>query len=173
MVPRGVANSWEGIMKRRTALSAISASLLIAGLAIAPGAAAQTAKDLVGSWTNPVSDSYGANARGLLIFSGDGRYQLSIQRATLPNIASNNRTKATPKEEHAIVEGSINHWGRFTVDGKKNILTFHIEGSTFPNWIGTTQERPFTLKPGVLTYKVAIVSGTGQPGETSWKRPTK
>jgi hypothetical protein len=174
MVPRGVAISWEGIMKRRTALSAlsaISASLLVAGLAIAPGAAAQTAAQLVGSWVNPVSASYGDNARGLLIFSADGRYQLSIQRASLPKVASNNRTKATAQEEHAIMEGSINHYGRYKVDGKKNILTFYIEGSTFPNWIGTTQERPFKLKPGVLTYQVAAGSGTGVPGETSWKRP--
>ena len=157
-------------MKRRTALSAISASLLIAGLAMAPGAAAQSAKHFVGSWSNPVSNSYGENARGLLIFSADGRYQLSIQRASLPKVASNNRTKATPQEEHAIVEGTINHFGRYTVDGKKNLLTFHIEGSSFPNWNGTTQERPFTLKDGVLTYKVAASSGTGQPGTTSWKR---
>ena len=45
--------------------------------------------------------------------------------------------------------------------------------STFPNWIGTTQERPYTITGDVLVYKVAVVSGTGQPGETGWKRAKK
>lgn len=160
-------------MKRQMVFSAASALLLLAGLALpAADAMAQGAK-LVGSWDTPKSDSYGENARGLLIFTADGHYQLSIQRATLPKFASNLRTKGTPQEEHAVVEGSINHYGRYTVDEKKNALTFHIEGSTFPNWNGTTQERPYTIKDDVLVYKVAVVSGTGKPGETAWKRAKK
>jgi hypothetical protein len=175
ILPRG-ATSWEGIMKRRTALlampalSAVSAALLLGAFAVPGDAAAQGAKPLVGTWNNPISDSYGANARGLLIFTADGHYQLSIQRASLPKVASNVRTKATPQEEHAIVEGSINHYGRYTVDDKKKSLTFQIEGSSFPNWIGTTQERPFEIKGDTLIYKVSMVSGTGKPGETGWKR---
>jgi hypothetical protein len=160
-------------MQRRTALatlSAVSASLLLAAAAAPAGAVSNEEKKFVGSWTSPISTSYGDNARGLLIFSADGRYQLSIQRAVLPKVASNNRTKATPQEEHAIVEGSINHFGRYTIDHKKNILTLNIEGSTFPNWIGTSQQRSYTIKNGVLTYKVTAASGTGQPGETSWRR---
>ena len=158
-------------MKRQIAFSAISASLLLAGLALpAADAAAQGAKQLVGSWTILKSDSYGENPRGLLIFSADGRYQLSIQRATLPKFASSIRTKGTPQEDHAVVEGSINHFGRYTVDDKEKAINFQIEGSTFPNWIGTAQKRPYTIKGDQLTYKVSVVSGTGQPGETSWKR---
>ncbi len=156
------------------AFTAISALLLLAGLALpAADTMAQGAKQLVGAWDTPKSASYGENARGLLIFTADGHYQLSIQRATLPKIASNNRTKGTPQEDHAVVEGSINHFGRYTVDDKKKTVTFHIEGSTFPNWIGTTQERPYTITGDVLVYKVAVVSGTGQPGETGWKRAKK
>jgi hypothetical protein len=161
-------------MQRRTVLSALSAvpaACLLIALAVPAGEAnANDAKKIVGAWSSPVSASYGDNPRGLLVFSSDGYYSLTILRANLPKVASNNRTKATPQEEHAIVEGSINHFGRYKVDAKKKILTFQIEGSTFPNWIGTTQERPFSIKDGVLTYKVAAASGTGQPGETSWRR---
>ena len=161
-------------MRRRMIFGAASALLLLAGFALpAADALAQGAKQLVGAWDTPKSESYGENARGLLIFTADGHYQLSIQRATLPKFASNNRTKGTPQEDHAVVEGSINHFGRYTVDEKKKALTFHVDGSTFPNWIGTTQERPYTIKDDVLVYKVAVVSGTGKPGETGWKRAKK
>jgi Lipocalin-like domain len=159
-------------MKRRLTFGAVSALfVLLAGLSLsATHAVAQAEKQLIGSWDTPKSDSYGENARGLLLFTADGRYQLSIQRATLPHFASNNRTKGTSQEEHAVVEGSINHYGRYTVDENKKAITFHIDGSTFPNWIGTTQERPYTITGDALVYKVRIVSGTGQPGETTWKR---
>ena len=136
-------------------------------------AAADEADRFIGSWTSPNSPSYGDNPNGMLIFSKDGRYSLTILRANLPKIASNNRVKATPKEEHAIVEGSISHFGRYKIDHKKNILTLQIEGSTFPNWIGTTQEREYKITNSALTYKVAVVSGTGLPGETSWRRAGK
>ena len=160
-------------MQHRTLLSmlhAVCVSLCLVALAAPGGATANEAQKFVGTWTNPVSASYGDNARGMLIFTADGRYQLSIQRAALPKVASNIRTKATPQEEHAIVEGSINHFGRYSIDHKKNILTLSIEGSTFPNWIGTTQQRSYKITNDALTYKVAVVSGTGQPGETTWKR---
>ena len=102
------------------AFTAFSALLLLAGLALpAADTMAQGARQLVGSWDTPKSASYGENARGLLIFTADGHYQLSIQRATLPKIASNNRTKGTPQEDHAVVEGSINHFGRYTVTTKR------------------------------------------------------
>lgn len=152
-------------------LRALSASLLLAALALpAADAAAQGPRALVGAWTNATSDSYGANPRSMLIFSESGRYQLSIQRNSLPKFAAGNRTKGTAAEDHAVVEGTINHFGRYTVDHKTHTLVFHIEGSSYPNWIGTRQERPFTIVKGVLTYKVASASGTGQPGEVTWQR---
>jgi hypothetical protein len=142
-------------------------------------AAAQSAKSLVGTWTVVSSDNvdasgkktaiYGPNLRGSLIFTSNGRYSLTLARASLPKIASDNRTKGTAEENQAVVAGSLAHFGKYTVDEKDKALTFHIETSTYPNWDGTTQKRPFTVSGDELKYTNAAASGGGR-ADLVWKR---
>jgi Lipocalin-like domain len=124
--------NWRNIIS----LSAIAAL----GLAMsASSAAAQSAKDLVGSWTAVSVDAYGPNQKGSLIFEANGRFSLQLMRADLSKYASNNRTQGTPAEYKATAEGSISYFGTYSVSGTD--LMLHVEGSTFPNWTGTDQKR--------------------------------
>jgi hypothetical protein len=110
------------------------------GLALsAGGAAAQSAKDLVGSWSAVSVDAYGPNPKGSLIFESNGRFSLQLMWGDLAKYASNNRTAGTPAEYKATVEGSLAYFGTYSVSGTD--LNLHIEGSTFPNWTGTDQKR--------------------------------
>jgi hypothetical protein len=164
----------------RARLFVSAASSAVLALAISANeVAAQGMKALVGSYSIVSSsgvvdgkrtETYGEKPRGMLILSADGRYQLSILRNDLPKFASNARVKGTPDENKAVVGGSINHFGRYTVDEKEKTITFNVEGSIFPNWTGTTQKRPFTLKGGTLTYQVSASSGGTGSGEVSWQR---
>ena len=163
-------------MNRRNALTAISASLL---LAIAAPAAAQSAKGLVGTWAIVSSDTvdasgkktptFGANPRGQLVFAANGRYSLMLARAELPKFAADSRAKGTPQENQAVVAGSISHFGKYTVDEKDKAFTYHIESSTYPNWAGTNQKRPFTVKGDQLTYTTPTGSAGGKV-DLVWKR---
>jgi len=167
-------------MNRRNTLSAIAASLLLLSLAVPAGdAAAQGARSLVGTWTMVSSDTidasgkrtptFGPSPRGSLIFASNGRYSINIARAGLPKFASDNRAKGTAEENQAIVAGSIAHFGKYTVDEKDKAFTFHIETSTYPNWDGTAQKRPFTVSGDELKYRVAAGSAGGRV-ELVWKR---
>lgn len=152
-------------------------SLLLLALAFGAGnAAAQAAKSLVGTWTIVSSDTidsgkrtptYGPNLRGSLIFEANGRYSLTLARATLPKFASNNRLKGTAEENKAVVEGSLSHFGKYTADAKS--FTFNVETSTYPNWDGTTQNRPYTVSGGLLKYTTPVGTGGGVV-ELVWKR---
>jgi hypothetical protein len=142
-------------MNRRYALGVIAA----AATALAGHAAAQTAKSVAGTYRLVTVPAYGDKPRGQLILTPDGRYSIVITRAEMPKIASGSRTKATPEEQKAVVDGSIAHVGRYTIDDGGKAITFHIETSTFPNWNGTTQKRPFSMKGDLLTYTVAAPSG--------------
>ena len=125
-------------MNRRNIISLSAIAAL--GLALsADSAAAQSAKDLVGSWTAVSVDAYGPNPKGSLIFEANGRFSLQLMRADLPKYASNNRTQGTPAEYKATAEGSISYFGTYSVSGTD--LMLHVEGSTFPNWTGTDQKR--------------------------------
>jgi len=158
---------------------------LVAGAAVLAAsfshpAAAQSAKALVGTWA-PVSavvteasgaktEVFGPRPTGMLIFTADGQYAVVVRRDELPKFAANSRAKGTAEENRAVVTGSIAHYGRYTVDPREGTVSFHIQGSTYPNWDGMTQKRPFTVKGDQLTYKVPAPSVTAGSGELVWKR---
>jgi lipocalin-like protein len=97
---------------------------------------AQTAKDLVGAWIaisnvaeqgGVKSEPYGTNPQGMLIFEADGRYGLILSRKDVPKFASNSRTNGTPDENKAVVQGTISHFGRYTVSPRQE---YHIPHRT-------------------------------------------
>ena len=153
-------------MNRRYALGVIAA----AAMALATNAAAQTVKSIAGTYSPVKVEAYGENPRGQLILTPDGRYSIVLSRAEMPKIASGSRTKATSEENKAVVDGSIAHTGRYTIDDGGRAITFHIETSTFPNWNGTTQKRPLSLKGDLLIYTVATPSAGGAPNDVTWRR---
>ena len=157
-------------METKTQLSAVSALLLLAGLALPGGnAIAQDAKSIAGTYASVSSTSFGENPRGQMILGQDGHYSLILARATLPKVAANSRTKGTTEENKALVDGSIGHYGRYTVDTANKTITFNVDTSTYPNWDGATFKRPFKVSGDQLTYTSTPSSGSGA-GEVVWKR---
>jgi hypothetical protein len=159
-------------MRRVMLAAAIAAFGLMAG-----SVAAEEAKDLVGTWqltSNVITvdgkkiDQFGPNAHGILYFESNGRYALVIVRDGLPKFAGGGRGNGTDAENKAVVQGSIGHFGTYSVaDGK---IVFHVEHATFPNWDGGTQARPFTLKGDDLSFFVAAASMGGGSSQVDWKR---
>jgi hypothetical protein len=153
----------------------LSVSLILGALT---PASAQTAKDLVGTWvaTSNVSEQngtksnpYGDSPLGVLMFDADGHYGLVLSRSDIPKFASNSRTNGTPDENKAAVQGTIAHFGRYTVNDADKTIAFKIEVSTYPNFNETEQKRPFTLKGDELVYTVPSFSGGGS-ATSAWKR---
>jgi hypothetical protein len=91
-----------------------------------------------------------------------------IARPSLPNLASDNRTAATPEEAWAIVAGSIAHFGSYVAD--EQTITFRIETSTHPNWDGADQKRTYTITGDELKYTVAIAAVGGGSATLTWRR---
>ncbi|MEJ6001278.1 lipocalin-like domain-containing protein [Paucibacter soli] len=104
---------------------------------------------------------FGPNPQGQATFDSNGRYILMTARAGLAKFTSSNRMQGTPEENQAVVQGSIAHFGRYSVDETAKTITFHIEASTFPNWNGADQKRPFTLKGDELTWRTPASTGGG------------
>ena len=166
---------------RKFALSSIPALLL--GIALPSDDAFAQQKSLneqiVGAWTYLSVDTvrhdgsrvamYGPNPQGVVIFDGTGHYALVNARADLPRFASNNRLQGTPEEHKSVVLGSIAHFGTYTVNEADKTITFHIQTSTFPNWNGVEQKRPFSLVGDELKWTTPSASGGGT-GEIVLKR---
>jgi lipocalin-like protein len=153
---------------RRRSLICLSAFTAV-GLALSSSiAVAQSAKDLVGTWTIVSAEAFGPNPKGVLTFDTNGRYSLMLMRADLPKYASNNRSQGAAEEYKAIGAGSISYFGTL-VSGSELIL--RIESSSFPNWNGTEQKRTnLTLTGDELKYTNTAPSVGGPPAVLVWRR---
>jgi hypothetical protein len=143
--------------------------------------AAQTAPSLAGTWTlvtayeikpdGSRTQNYGADARGILMIDGAGRYSLQIFRPGRPRFATGVKTKGTPDEYQQAVLGSSTHAGHVRLDPAKGLIIFQIELASFPNWEGTEQRRAYTFSGDTLSYQVpASASGNGTVAVSRWKR---
>lgn len=135
---------------------------LFAGLMLNGPAVADAAKDIVGTWSFIVNETtnadgtkvntYGLHPKGIMMFDAGGNFSLFIANPERPKFASNNRLKGTPEEYQAAMHGTIAYFGKYSVDEKEKIITFQLGASTFPNWDGVTQKRPFTITGDELRY---------------------
>ncbi|OZI19204.1 hypothetical protein CAL26_16270 [Bordetella genomosp. 9] len=91
--------------------------------------------------------AYGERPNGLLVFTPDMRFIEVLTDASLPPFASNARGKGTDAENRAAMASGIGFFGTYTVDGNGEFSGNRVEGSTFPNWVGSVRTRKdLTLK---------------------------
>lgn len=119
---------------------------------------------LAGTWTLVAADvqhpdgsrtsDYGARPKGLLMIDNQGHYSLQILKAERPTFHAGDKAKGTPGEYEAAVMGSSTHYGTLRIDADGDVLVFHIQGASFPNWEGQEQRRQYALDDGVLSYRV-------------------
>jgi hypothetical protein len=142
---------------------------------------AQISKDqVVGTWTvvavrdihadGTATDSFGPNPKGTATFDSKGHFSIIIIRSDLPKFASDNRTTGSTEENKAVIQGSSIYYGSYSVSEADKSLIFHVEGSAFPNWTGTTQKRAIkTLSGDDMTLTNAAAS-QGGVAEIQWRR---
>jgi len=156
----------------------LAIATIIIGTAWAGAATAQTAKDFVGTWTlvsatveqgGVKSDTFGLDAKGVLVFDAGGRYVITFFSVNLPKFASNNRASGTAEENKAIVAGSLAHFGTYSVNEADKSFTFRVDNATFPNWDKTEQKRPFVITGDELKYTTPMASAGGT-ATVIWKR---
>jgi hypothetical protein len=160
----------------------LSVATMLAGTMLFPvadGWAQQKAGDakqqIVGVWklvkeVNTGADgvpktgvAFGPNPNGRFIFTSSGQYFSLNTRPDLPKFASGNRMQGTVDENKAIVQGSIGHFGTYSVSPDGKVLTLRVEGGTWPSWVGTEQKRNLTITGNEMKYTVAAsIGGTSE-----------
>ena len=165
---------------RRLAAFAITVLSLAVGLLSGDASAQQkTLKEqLVGAWTfvgstGKNSDGgplWGVNPKGLLIFTENGYWSTHILRTDVQKFAAKDRLKGTPDENKAAVQGAIASFGTYTVNEANKSFTARFEGSSFPNFSGIEQTRPFTITGDELKVVNPASSAGGQRFELTYRR---
>ena len=142
-------------------------------------ALAQSATDVVGTWTLGSSvtekdgtrtDQFGSGAKGMMILDADGHFMLTIVGPDLPKFASNNRAGGTPEENKAVVSKSIAMIGTYSVNTADKTLTFKVDSATFPNWNGTEQKRLLSSGDKDELKYITPTASSGGIATVIWKR---
>ncbi|WP_044560467.1 lipocalin-like domain-containing protein [Azospirillum sp. B4] len=85
--------------------------------------------------------AYGAKPNGLLSFTPDMHFVEVLTDADVPRFASDARGEGTDAENRIAMAKTIGFFGTYTVDEAGEFSGNRVEGSTFPNWIGTVRTR--------------------------------
>ncbi|MGZ3409687.1 MAG: lipocalin-like domain-containing protein [Xanthobacteraceae bacterium] len=133
---------------------------------------------LVGTWRfvssssqrDDGSNTWGANAKGQLIFTRDGRFSLQLMRSDRPMYKSNTRMRGSIIENQATTRGTLSYFGTYTVNEPDHTLTYNIESSSFPNFNDTSQKRVMTLSGDELRYLIPAPSRGTTPTTMVWRR---
>ena len=136
----------------------------------APRSASDATQRIAGTWqlmsrtvtradgTRIVDPVLGEKPAGRLIYDASGAMSLQMMRTGRKGAISspaNARDKTNPR----AILGYDSYFGRYTVDEKAGTVTHHVEGSLFPEDLGSDWVRPFTLEGDTLTLRLTSEDG--------------
>jgi hypothetical protein len=114
-------------------------------------------------WTPP-------RLQGFLMFDAGDHFLIVIVRSGLPKSAPNPGQPGANGEKTPILQKSIACFGTYSINDADHTISVHIEGSTFPKWTGTDQQRRFTLAGDELRWTNASPLAGAGTAELAWKR---
>ncbi|UCG30722.1 MAG: lipocalin-like domain-containing protein [candidate division WOR-3 bacterium] len=114
---------------------------------------------------------YGENLFGILIYTPGGYMSALLMDPERQPFASDDLKTGTADEIKQAYERFDAYCGTYTVDEEKSIVTHHVKGAKFPNWVGTDQVRHCDLKGDRLYISATLkVAGENWLGEAVLER---
>ena len=119
-------------------------------------AASSAADKLVGSWklisyelfTSPGAEvryPLGRDVVGRITYDSVGRMSVHIMQSGRPRSDGIFSSQGTPEQMIAAYRGYMAYFGTYTVDEARGVLIHKVEGSLYPNNVGTNQQRRYSF----------------------------
>jgi len=89
------------------------------------------------------SKPFGNSPVGLLIYQAEGRMSAQLSTGSPTALSSDDSLQASVEEAAAAWRTYFGYWGGFKVYPEEGVVAHRVQGSSFPNWIGTEQARHF------------------------------
>ncbi|CAI1010508.1 Uncharacterised protein [Serratia quinivorans] len=136
----------------------------------------------IGSWSlvssvfkgedGRVNHPLGEQVLGRINYEPNGTMAAQLYSATRPCFAADDLAQGSEQELRAAFINMICYFGRYQVDESDQRVVHQVEGSSFPNWIGSRQVRFYRFSGDRLELRtVPLQFGNGvQTGELVWQR---
>ena len=118
-----------------------------------PGTDREHIAPFLGSWdlvsfehvlpSGEASEPFGNSPVGLLVYQADGRMSAQLSTGNSTKLSSDDSLAVSLEEAAGAWRTYFGYWGRFQVNDKEGVVVHRVQGSSFPNWIGTDQARHF------------------------------
>ena len=116
---------------------------------------------LVGTWRLKASEWRDANGAvesplgsepcGLLMYGESGAVSVQLMRPNQSSFADDDWRFASDDEKASAWLGYFCYFGTFSIDEAAGMVTHHVQGSWFPNLVGTEQLRHCVLEGNSLS----------------------
>jgi hypothetical protein len=101
---------------------------------------------------------YGERVFGRLFYTSGGHMSALLMNPDRPKFKSNDLLKGTEEEVRAAFYGFDAYCGTYTVDPVRKIVTHHVLGSRYPNWVGSDQVRSYDIHGGRLRLTATLTA---------------
>ena len=114
----------------------------------------------------------GEDCAGRLVIDSDGNFSAQLMRQSRPEFASGDIVRGTDEEIRAAYQGFVSFWSKMEVDEAKQEITYVVEGSLFPNWIGHQNLRHYKFEGNQLTLSTPsfLMAEQEVTGVLIWER---
>ena len=114
----------------------------------------------------------GRDAVGIIMYDASGHMSTQIMQPNRPTFASGDHLRGTPEEIKSAFSGYIAYYGTYEVNEEEGTVTHHVQGSLFPNWVGTALRRFFEFSGNRLILRTSPMPMGGEQitGVLTWER---
>jgi Lipocalin-like domain len=101
----------------------------------------------------------GSDAIGQMYYEGSGRMSAQLAGVNPKQFASEDWNSATPEEKTGAWGNYFGYFGTYTIDETRKVVTRRIDGSWFPNLVGSVQERAYRFDGKQLVLEASMPWG--------------
>jgi hypothetical protein len=140
-------------------------------------AAEEVRAALVGAWRllslrnvrpdGSVEYPLGPDAIGQIVYTASGRMSAQLMRPGQPRFQAGNAREATDREVVTAFHNFASYYGSFRIDAEAGAVVHEVEGSSFPNMIGTDQVRYYRIEGDRLDLEADSPPGRAQ---VAWQK---
>jgi hypothetical protein len=96
---------------------------------------------------------YTTGSVGYIMYDTTGHMGVHLMQPNRPKFASGDLDKGTPEEIKAAFDGYGAYFGTYEIHEAEGFVIHHVEGSLFPNNVGSDQKRFFEFVDDFLILK--------------------